>query len=155
MPMPSKPAPVLLIEDNDAQAMIIEVAMRSSGVDASIVRAGDGRAALEMLDRAGRGDDADPLPALVLLDLQLPKVHGLDVLRHIKGDDRLRGIPVVVLSTSSADRDVVAAAQACANSYLVKPVEFERLSEMLRATLHYWLAWHQPFRNNVTGDGSV
>jgi response regulator RpfG family c-di-GMP phosphodiesterase len=87
-----------------------------------------------------------PTPTVILLDLRLPKVDGLEVLRTIKESSELDGIPVVILTTSDAERDVATAYEHHANSYLVKPVEFGNFTEMMSTLGFYWLAWNRnPF----------
>ena len=105
----------------------------------------DGEAALDYLYQ--RGDyqlpEISPRPDVILLDLRLPKIDGMDVLREIKASDDLRGIPVVVLTSSEAAPDLTQAYQNHANSYLVKPVDFERFSHLMRDLGLYWLGWNR------------
>ena len=105
----------------------------------------DGEAALDYLFRRGEYADAEksPCPHLVLLDLRLPKTDGQEVLREIKADDELRRIPVVVLTTSKAESDIARAYDNHANSYLVKPVDFDRFRQLMRDLGFYWLIWNQ------------
>jgi CheY-like chemotaxis protein len=110
-----------------------------------LVHVEDGEVALDYLH--GRGPYADrrqfPLPHLVLLDLRLPRVDGLEVLRDVKTDRELHRIPVVVLTTSDAERDVAQAYEYHANSYLTKPVDFGGFASLLRDLGFYWLAWNK------------
>ena len=105
----------------------------------------DGEAALDYL--YGRGAYADrikyPLPNLMLLDLRLPKIDGLEVLKAVKTDEALRPLPVVILTTSDAERDMAMAYEYHANSYVTKPVNFEDFSKLLRDLGFYWLAWNK------------
>jgi CheY-like chemotaxis protein len=113
-----------------------------------IQRVADGEAALDYLFHQGSYADAvvSPRPNLALLDLRLPKVDGLEVLRRVKESVDLRSIPVVILTTSQAEMDVASAYELHANSYLVKPVDFDKFLEMMNTLGDYWLAWNRsPF----------
>jgi DNA-binding response OmpR family regulator len=105
----------------------------------------DGQAALDYLNGQGMYSDRNqfPKPHLMLLDLRLPKVDGLDVLKEIKNDATLRSLPVVILTTSDAERDMAMAYEYHANSYVTKPVNFDEFSRMLRDLGFYWLAWNK------------
>src|SRR5262245_41708623 len=127
---------ILLVEDDLAHAEITRrnLAEFSESIR-ELVHVMDGQAAIDYLDGAG----AERLPEIVLLDLRLPRVDGLEVLSHIKASDALRHIPVVVLTTSSANADVRDAYQRGASGYLVKPVEYEKFVALTRAFGAYWL----------------
>ena len=105
----------------------------------------DGQQALDYLYR--RGDYSDPRnsprPRLVLLDLRLPKIDGLEVLKEIKTDETLRAIPIVILTTSGSQRDVATAYAHHANSYVVKPVDFEQFTRLMSDLGYYWLGWNR------------
>lgn len=132
---------VLLVEDNDGHAQLVMLGMRDSGIDHELVRVSDGTQALEYLRKTGRyADSQDRRPDLILLDLRLPKMDGLDVLKEVKSDEKLKDIPIVVLTTSEAEKDIAKAYEYHANSYLVKPIHFDELSNMLQETVFYWLA---------------
>lgn len=133
----------LLVEDDDAHAELVERALRGNRVGNVLDRARDGEEALRRLRREPPHEDA-PLPDVVLLDLKLPKVGGHEVLAAIKSDPALRHLPVVVLTTSAAERDRAAAHEAHVNSYLVKPVDFERFRQMVSDLSLYWGVWHVP-----------
>jgi CheY-like chemotaxis protein len=108
----------------------------------------DGQSALDYLFHMNGFSDpaSSPRPGLILLDLRLPKVDGLEVLKRIKADPELSRIPVVVLTTSSAEYDMVKAYDCHANSYLVKPVDFPQFVALMESLGYYWLAWNQyPF----------
>lgn len=124
---------VLLVEDNPADVRLLEEAATDVGMDAEISAVADGERALEHL-RA-----AHDLPDLVLLDLNLPRRGGREVLAEIRRDERLRAIPVIVLSTSSAPRDVAESYACGANAYLVKPLGLEDFTEMVRTVDAFWL----------------
>ena len=111
-----------------------------------IVVANDGIEALEYLFGTGRyaGRDARDVPALVLLDLKLPKLGGIEVLRQIREDERTRYVPVVILTSSSEEEDIVASLESGANSYVRKPVDFGRFVEQVQRLQVYWLLVHEP-----------
>ncbi|AHF03163.1 chemotaxis protein CheY [Marichromatium purpuratum 984] len=136
---------VLLVEDDPAHAEITRRGLESNALPARLEHVEDGQAALDYLFRQGRFSDPEssPRPNLILLDLRLPKVEGLEVLRRIKADDQLRRIPVVVLTTSAADPDVHGAYSNQASSYLVKPADYEAFARLFDSLGHYWLAWNR------------
>lgn len=111
-----------------------------------IVVASDGLEALEYLFGTGRyaGRDARDVPALILLDLKLPKLGGIEVLRQVREDERTRYVPVVILTSSSEEEDIVASLESGANSYVRKPVDFSRFVEQVQRLQVYWLLVHEP-----------
>ena len=131
------PVTILLVEDNPDDEALTVMALR--GVPATLEVARDGQEAMDYLTNDGKA-----LPRLVLLDLKLPKVDGLEVLRRIREDDRTRLTPVVVLTSSNAPNDVVASYRLGANSYVRKPVNFDQFSETIRQLGTYWLAVNEP-----------
>lgn len=143
--MSGEPLTVLLVEDNPDHAELVMRNMEDFKVANSIIHVEDGEAALDYL--YGRGRYADrkqfPMPHLMLLDLRLPKVDGLEVLREVKNDAALRSVPVVILTTSDAERDVAMAYEYHANSYVTKPVSFDDFSRLLKDLGFYWLAWNK------------
>ena len=143
--MNGEPLTILLVEDNPDHAELIKRNMGDFQVANTLNHVKDGQAALDYLH--GRGKYADrqqfPMPHLILLDLRLPKVDGLDVLKEIKIDDALRVIPVVILTTSEAERDMAMAYDYHANSYVTKPVNFIDFSKLLKDLGFYWLAWNR------------
>lgn len=140
--MSMHPLDILLVEDNEAHALLVTRNLTRHPVANSIHLVTDGQAALEYLRREGEYADpaSSPRPHVILLDLRLPKVDGLEVLAAVKGDEGLRSIPVVVLTTSEAEGDVARAYSLHANSYLVKPVDFSRFHELMEHLGFYWLA---------------
>ena len=132
---------LLLVEDNPSDEELTLRALRKSGIANDVAVARDGAEALDYL--FARGTHADrtraELPQVVLLDLNLPKIGGLDVLRAIRADERTRHLPVVILTSSHEDRDLVAGYASGANSYVVKPVDFTQFSEAVRQLGLYWL----------------
>ena len=137
---------ILLAEDEDAHAEIVRRNLADARVANRIYHVRDGQAALDYLKRAHdySAPGAAPRPDLILLDLRLPRVDGLAVLQHIKGDPGLRAIPTVILTTSRAEQDVVAAYGYGAGSYLTKPVDFDQFTEAMRLLGMYWLLLNQP-----------
>lgn len=143
--MNGEPLTILLVEDNPDHAELVMRNMEDFKVANSIIHVEDGEAALDYL--YGRGTYADrkqfPMPHLMLLDLRLPKVDGLEVLKDIKGNVDLKALPVVILTTSDAERDLAMAYEYHANSYVTKPVCFDEFSQLLRDLGFYWLAWNK------------
>ncbi|GJM21745.1 MAG: response regulator [Planctomycetota bacterium] len=128
---------ILLIEDDDDQAEICSYHLEQTAVEHRVSRASDGERALELLRKA-TDDDAASLPDLILLDLNLPRINGHEVLRRIKEHERLRSIPVVVLTSSSSAQDRALAHDNHANSYLVKPMGFDDYGELMSTLSTYW-----------------
>lgn len=143
--MKGKPVVILLVEDDRAHAEIVRRNFERSRVANELIHVEDGQAALDYLQRQGAfaAPERAPRPDLVLLDLRLPKVDGLEVLRRVKSDPNLASVPVIVLTTSAAESDMVRAYDAHANSYLVKPVDFPQFVELLDTLGYYWLAWNE------------
>ncbi len=145
-----EPVTVLLVEDNAAHAELVIRSFEDHRITNRIHHVSDGEEAIDYLFR--RGDYADPakspLPHMVILDLRLPKIDGLEVLKEIKSVKELEKIPTVIFTTSSAELDVAKAYKCHANSYLVKPVNFERFNQLMDDIGFYWLAWnHHPWRD--------
>lgn len=140
-----QPINILLVEDDLAHAEIVRRNLKDFRVANRILHVKDGQAALDYLFRKGAyaNPKSSPRPHLILLDLRLPKVDGLEVLRSIKENGDLKGIPTVVLTTSSAESDMVKAYDNGAGSYLVKPVDFFKFTKLLDAFGFYWLAWNK------------
>lgn len=139
---PIRPLQILLIEDDDDHAELTLHALEAHDGGHRAVRVADGAEALDYL--LGRGAHAGAeRPDLVLLDLNLPKVGGLDVLDQIKSDPDLRLIPVVVLTTSDAEEDRREAYERYANSYLVKPVSYDKFEAMIQRLSDYWGRWNR------------
>lgn len=136
---------VLFVEDNADHVVLALRALKKSGMAWRVVVARDGAEALSCLVRPANADStgAEGLPQLVLLDLQLPKVDGLEVLRRIRADERTRLLPVVVLSSSDEERDMVVAYSLGANSYVRKPVDFNAFVAAMRQIGYDWLGLHE------------
>jgi CheY-like chemotaxis protein len=145
---------ILLVEDNEDHAEIVMRSFEAHQVEQPIHHVTDGETALDYLLRRGQYSDPEksPLPHLILLDLRLPKVDGLEVLKEIKQSEELRGIPVVILTSSQAGNDVKMACDYHANSYVVKPLEFSKFTELMRDLGSYWLRWNvNPFVQDALG----
>ncbi|MEO8494946.1 MAG: response regulator [Planctomycetota bacterium] len=133
----------LLVEDDDIHAHLVMRSLEKSRVSNEIVRVADGAEA--MLYLRGEGKFADrQLPDVVLLDLKLPKVDGHQVLSFIKEDERLKLIPVVVMTTSNEESDRAKAYQHHANSYVVKPMDFDKFRQLVTDLCLYWSVWNEP-----------
>jgi CheY-like chemotaxis protein len=130
-PQIMEPIDVLLVEDDPGDTLMIREAFEDNKVQNTLACVTDGVEAMQYLRREGRFADA-PRPDLVLLDLNLPKMDGRDVLKQIKGDGELATIPVVVLTTSQAEEDVLRSYRLHANAYVTKPVDFDRFIEVVR-----------------------
>jgi len=144
-----EPLVLLLVEDNDAHAEMVKRSFEQHKVSNVIHHVDDGQKALNYIFREGEYADTEayPRPHCILLDLRLPKVDGLEVLRRIKADDATRRTPVVILTTSSADKDIAMSYEYNANSYVVKPMDFSRFESLMQDLGYYWLAWNQnPWR---------
>jgi len=136
---------VLLVEDNPNDAELTMRALRASVRGERFLHVEDGVKALGMLFAEGDAPArlAKP-PRMILLDLKLPKLDGLEVLRRVKQDERTRSIPVVVLTSSREERDILESYRLGANSYLVKPVGFEEYIAAIKEACRYWLVLNQP-----------
>lgn len=143
--MEGKPITILLVEDEEAHAVIVKRNLDDFKLANQIIHVKDGLAALDYLYQ--RNDymepQSAPRPELILLDLRLPKIDGLEVLKTIKTDPSLARIPVVVMTTSAAEKDVTQAYDNFANSYLVKPLDLQQFMPMLESIGFYWLVWNQ------------
>lgn len=137
---------ILFVEDNDDHAELVRRSLEDHRVANHIEHVSDGEQALDYLFRRGEFEDPEenPRPDVILLDLRLPKVDGLEVLKAIKGDDDLRRIPVVVLTTSEKESDIAKAYDRNANAYLVKPIDFDKFVDLMRDLGFFWLAWNKP-----------
>ena len=132
---------VLLVEDNPADAELTICALKERNFANNLVHVWDGQAALDFLFCAGAhaGRDAKQQPKVVLLDLKLPKVDGISVLRQLRANESTKSVPVVALTSSREDRDVIETYNLGVNSYIVKPVNFENFAETVSSLGMYWL----------------
>ena len=142
--MLTQPIVILHIEDNVDHAHLVKRTLQKRETATEVYLVEDGQAALDYLFQRGpyAAEARSPRPDLILLDLRLPKVTGLDVLRTIKEADGLREIPVIVLTSSDASSDITQAYAYRASSYLVKPVGFAKFNEMMHQLGQYWLGWN-------------
>jgi two-component system response regulator len=135
---------ILLVEDNPDDEALTLRALKKNNILNEVVVARDGAEALEVLFASGAHASRQELPQIVLLDLKLPKIDGLEVLRRMRADPRTRRQPVVILTTSVEERDVLASYELGANSYIRKPVDFEQFIEAVRQLGLYWLVLNVP-----------
>lgn len=140
-----KEVEILLVEDNPTDAELAIRALNKSKIANKLVWVKDGAEALDFIFATGAysGRSIQNEPKVILLDLRLPKVDGMEVLRRIKGDERTKTIPVVVLTSSKEERDMVASYRLGVNSYLQKPVDFESFRAMVKELGLYWLVINQ------------
>jgi two-component system response regulator len=143
--MASKPTEILLVEDNPNDIELTLYALKKYKVAERVDVVRDGVEALEYLFCEGAYNyrQAEDMPQLILLDLKLPKMDGLDVLRQIKANTRTRAIPVIALTSSREDADVRESYRLGVNSYIVKPIDFDRFTEAVRRLGTYWLRHNQ------------
>jgi CheY-like chemotaxis protein len=136
---------ILLVEDNPSDVGLTQRALAKSHVANELIVAEDGQEALDYLFGAGAyaGREVTELPALVLLDLKLPRVDGLEVLRQIRADERTRRLPVVILTTSREEQDVAQSYDLGANSYIRKPVDFTQFAQAVEHLGLYWLVLNE------------
>ena len=139
--MLTKPIDILLVEDNRDHILLTKQALADQGLTNRIYVAEDGQEALDYLYRKGKyaSSTEAPRPGLILLDIRLPKIDGLEVLRVVKSDPDLKTIPVVMLTTSTQEEEVLRSYQDGANSYITKPVNFAEFVERVQALKLYWL----------------
>jgi two-component system response regulator len=137
---------ILLVEDNPDDVKLTLRALQNCNIANKVVVAGDGLEALNYLLGAGAhaGRDLSDRPAVVLLDLKLPKIDGLELLRRMRADHRTKLLPVVVLTSSKEEQDIVTSYDLGANSYIRKPVDFDRFVEAVRQLGLYWLLLNEP-----------
>jgi two-component system response regulator len=140
--MTSTQVEILLVEDNDEDLELTMHVLKTEKLANQIHVARDGEEALEFL--LGAGASARTRPKLVLLDLKLPKIDGMQVLKQIKANPRTKNIPVVILTSSKEERDLVNGYQLGANSYIQKPVDFAQFRQTIKAAGLYWLLINQP-----------
>ena len=147
--------PILLVEDNEDDVFFLQRAMKNAGLNYPMVVATDGEQAIDYLSGAKEFSDRAqfPLPNLVLLDIKMPKVHGLDVLKWIRSESSLQTLVVIMLTTSHLEVDVDRAYRLGANSFLVKTPASEKLERMLRMVHDYWLQLNHPPPRSLTANG--
>ncbi|OGG54300.1 MAG: two-component system response regulator [Candidatus Handelsmanbacteria bacterium RIFCSPLOWO2_12_FULL_64_10] len=137
---------ILLVEDNPRDVELTLRALKRHNLGNRVVTAKDGAEALDFLfargDFAGRSDESQP--KVVFLDLKMPKIDGLEVLRQIRSNERTKTLPVVVMTSSREEQDIVEAYKLGVNSYVVKPMEFEQFAKTIAELGYYWVATNQP-----------
>ena len=135
--MKGKPIDILLVEDNPGDVFLTQEALQENKVANNLYVARDGQEALDFLTRVEPYTDA-PTPDIILLDLNLPRMDGRQLLQRIKFDERLKTIPVVVLTTSSAEEDIARSYQLHANCYVTKPVDLAKFAEIIESIKDFW-----------------
>jgi CheY-like chemotaxis protein len=138
MPPLPKPIDILLVEDSDGDARLAQEALKDSKIRNDLFRVADGVEALEFVRRQGRFADS-PRPDLIILDLNLPKKDGREVLAELKGDPDLKRIPVVVLTISKDEEDVLKSYNLHANCYISKPIDLEQFAKVVKSIEDFWL----------------
>lgn len=133
------PIEILLVEDNENDAELTIRTLRKNNLANHLLRLEDGEEALEYLFNTSNNN-----PKLILLDLKMPKVDGLEVLKQLKGDPQKKSIPVVVLTSSKEERDIIDSYKLGVNAYIVKPVEFDKFIEAVSQVGLFWLVLNQP-----------
>lgn len=143
--MPIKDLLILLVEDNMSDAMLAIRALKKHNLANNVLHLYDGAQALDFLFAKGEyeGRNIAEKPKVIFLDLKMPKVDGLEVLRHLKADDRTKLIPVVMMTSSREEKDIVESHRLGVNSYIVKPVDFEKFSKTVADLGAYWLLVNQ------------
>ena len=151
--MSERPVEILLVEDNPNDVELTLHAFKKHNLSNRVHVTRDGVEALDYIFGSGsyQGRNIEDKPKVILLDLKLPKVDGIEVLRKIKADARTRAIPVVVLTSSHEERDIVETYNLGVNSYIVKPVDFEQFTEAVREVGLYWLLLNRPPIFNPNG----
>lgn len=136
---------ILIVEDNPHDAEMALRALRKNKLANNVLIVGDGEEALDFIYSRGKyaQRNNDIRPKIILLDLKLPKVSGLEVLREIKADPATRIIPVIILTSSKEERDIIESYQLGVNSYIVKPVDFDKFVDAVRDLGFYWLLLNQ------------
>jgi len=135
---------ILLVEDNPDDVRLTKRALEKNNISNEVVVVHDGVEALEYLTKSVTEHTGPGLPSVVLLDIKLPRMDGLEVLRTIRGDERLHRVPIVILTSSKEEQDILRSYDLGANSYIRKPVDFEQFTEAVRNLGLYWLLLNEP-----------
>ena len=140
-----EPLIILFIEDDPAHAEITMRNFKKNRISNKVIHLWDGQEALDYLFRHGKYSDPvlSPTPHLILMDLRLPKVDGLEVLEKLRAEEKLKCIPTVILTTSEAEIDISRAYNYNVNSYLVKPLDYNKFSNLIEAFGFYWVVWNK------------
>jgi CheY-like chemotaxis protein len=137
--------PILLVDDSARDVELVLAALKRNNFANEVVIARDGAEALDYLYRRGNfAAQPAPLPIVMLLDLKMPRVDGLEVLRQVKSDERLKSIPVVMLTSSREEADLVKSYELGVNAYVVKPVGFQQFVDAIRQTGYFWAVINEP-----------
>jgi len=136
---------ILLVEDNADDIILAKRAFQKSNIKNNIIVVRDGAETLDYLYGRGKfeGRDINNIPKIILLDLKMPKVHGLEVLKQIRNDKRTKYIPVIILTSSQDKKDIAQGYELGANSYIVKPIDFVKFSEVMQHIAWYWLTLNE------------
>lgn len=135
---------ILLVEDNPDDIALALRALKKNNLGKQVIVARDGAEALQYLFGQGQVDaSSNPLPELIMLDLKLPKVNGLEVLKQLRSNDRTRHLPVVIMTTSNERQDIINCYDSGANSYIRKPVDFAKFYEVIKQISTYWLGLNE------------
>ena len=134
---------ILLVEDNPDDVRLTQRALKANNISNELVVFGDGAAALAYLEQVSAAPDS-LLPAITLLDINLPKIDGLELLRRMRANEQLRRLPVVILTSSREEQDLMKSYDLGANSYIQKPVDFEQFTAAVRQLGLYWLVLNEP-----------
>lgn len=153
--MHGEPMIILLVEDNEDHAELVIRNLRKHQIANMIFHVSDGEQALDYLFHRGmyEAEGSSPTPSLILLDLRIPKVDGLTILKIIKSSEDLRMIPTVVLTSSQADADLYSAYKNYVNSFLVKPLDAQKFQILMRDLGMYWLGWNTQPYPDIEGRG--
>lgn len=135
-----KQVDILLVEDNEADVVLVKEALKDAKIYNTLHVVNDGEAAIAFLEKDTKVNPEGIRPGLVLLDLYMPKKNGMEVLKHIKTNDDLKTIPVVVMTSSQEETDIVEAYEQQANCYITKPVDFEQLIKVIKTLEDFWLS---------------
>jgi two-component system response regulator len=144
---------ILLVEDNPDDEELTRIALQENNITSQLIVVRNGAEALDYLFGTGTYTGRGPMmmPHIILLDLQLPKVHGLEVLRRLRADNRTALLPVVILTSSNAENDVLTSYSLGANSYIRKPVDYVQFTEVVRQLGLYWLVLNEPLPRRPRG----
>jgi len=134
----SKPITILLADDDPDDRLLVQEAFEENRLINELATVEDGEELMDFLRKEGKYADSTVMPGLILLDLNMPRKSGLEALREIKGDEKLRRLPVVILTTSKAEEDIIRSYDLGVNSFIVKPVTFEALVELVKDLDKYW-----------------
>jgi two-component system response regulator len=137
---------ILIVEDNSNDAELAILALKGENLANNLIWLKDGVQALDFIFAEGEyiGRDIEKRPKIILLDLKMPRVGGIEVLRRIRADERTKSIPVVVMTSSKEEKDIIATYDLGVNSYIVKPVDFDQFNKSIRDMGFYWLVVNQP-----------